>query len=155
MLLSVYRKERPEWFRESLESVFGQTVRPAEVVLVADGPLTPELDAVIAEFARREATLRVVRLPVNGGLGRALNEGEAVVEQQCDRKQRAVAQERIQRVPFPARNAVHAIYRRLYIEYDGEQYGRVENVHGDEIEPADKGHDRREYRQLSHGEVLR
>ena len=75
VLLSVYRKERPEWFRESLESVFGQTVRPAEVVLVADGPLTPELDAVIAEFARREATLRVVRLPVNGGLGHALNEG--------------------------------------------------------------------------------
>lgn len=75
VLLSVYRKERPEWFRESLESVFGQTVRPAEVVLVADGPLTPELDAVIAEFARRETTLRVVRLPVNGGLGHALNEG--------------------------------------------------------------------------------
>ena len=53
VLLSVYRKERPEWFRESLESVFGQTVRPAEVVLVADGPLTAELDAVIAEFTRR------------------------------------------------------------------------------------------------------
>ena len=75
VLLSVYRKERPEWFRESLESVFGQTVRPAEVVLVADGPLTAALAAVVDEFTRRETTLRVVRLPENGGLGHALNEG--------------------------------------------------------------------------------
>lgn len=75
VLLSVYRKERPEWMREALESVFRQTARPAEVVLVEDGPLTPELDAVIAEFRQKYTELKSVRLPVNGGLGRALNEG--------------------------------------------------------------------------------
>ncbi len=75
VLLSVYRKERASWLRESLESVFGQTVRPSEVVLVEDGPLTAELDAVVGEFVRREPCLKVVKLPVNGGLGAALNEG--------------------------------------------------------------------------------
>lgn len=75
VLLSVYRKERPEWMREALESVFEQTARPAEVVLVEDGPLTPELYAVIEELRREHAELKSVRLPVNGGLGRALNEG--------------------------------------------------------------------------------
>lgn len=75
VLLSVYRKERPEWMREALESVFEQTARPAEVVLVEDGPLTPELYDVIDELRREHAELKSVRLPVNGGLGRALNEG--------------------------------------------------------------------------------
>ncbi len=75
VLLSVYRKERASWLRESLESVFGQTVRPSEVVLVEDGPLTAELDAVVGEFVRREPCLKVVKLSVNGGLGAALNEG--------------------------------------------------------------------------------
>lgn len=75
VLLSVYRKERAPWFRESLTSVFSQTVRPTEVVLVEDGPLTAELDAVVSDFVRREPTLRVVKLPENGGLGHALNVG--------------------------------------------------------------------------------
>lgn len=76
VLLSVYWKENPEWFREALSSVFNQTVRPSEVVLVEDGPLTSDLYAVVDEFVRQEGSLlKVVKLPENGGLGHALNVG--------------------------------------------------------------------------------
>lgn len=71
VLMSVYRRERPEWLRESLRSVYGQTLRPAQVVMVVDGPVGEELEAVLAEFPE----LTLVRLAENGGLGRALNEG--------------------------------------------------------------------------------
>lgn len=70
--MSVYCKDNPAWFREALHSVFNQSCPPAEVVLTADGPLTKELEAVIAEFKDK---LKIVRLEKNMGLGAALNVG--------------------------------------------------------------------------------
>lgn len=46
VLLSVYRKEQPAYLRQSLDSIFTQTLLPDEVVLVKDGPLTDALDEV-------------------------------------------------------------------------------------------------------------
>ena len=50
VLMSVYNKENPEYFRAALNSIFHQTVPPTEVVLVCDGPLTAALDTVILEY---------------------------------------------------------------------------------------------------------
>lgn len=76
VLMSVYRKERPDYLRESMDSIARQTVPADDFVLVCDGPLTPGLDAVIAEEQRQFGdVLQVVRLPKNGGLGNALNQG--------------------------------------------------------------------------------
>ena len=75
VLLSVYGGEKGEFLRRSLASVFAQTVRAREVVLVEDGPLTEDLYRVVEEFRARQPELKVVPLPRNGGLGRALNEG--------------------------------------------------------------------------------
>lgn len=73
--MSLYVKERPEYLRQSLDSVFNQTVKADEVVLVEDGPITEELDSVVREFQAMHLELKVVPLPTNGGLGNALNEG--------------------------------------------------------------------------------
>lgn len=75
VLMSLYAKERPDHLRLSLDSVFAQTLPPDEVVLVEDGPLTDELNSVVHEFQSKHQTLKIVALEVNGGLGRALNEG--------------------------------------------------------------------------------
>lgn len=75
VLLSVYRKEKPEFLKESLQSVFSQTLPADEVILVEDGPLTEELDSVINEFEKKEPTLKVIKLLENIGLGSALNIG--------------------------------------------------------------------------------
>ena len=69
--MSVYYKEKPEYLQQSIESILHQTAPTDDFVLVCDGPLTPELDSVIAQYS----SLHVVRLKENGGLGRALNEG--------------------------------------------------------------------------------
>ena len=39
VLMAVYKKDNPAFLRESLESIFAQTVEAAEVVLLEDGPL--------------------------------------------------------------------------------------------------------------------
>lgn len=75
VLLSVYQKEQAEYLRQCLDSLSGQTLPPDEIVLVKDGPLTPELDCVIDEYARKHPEMKVVALPQNRGLGCALNEG--------------------------------------------------------------------------------
>ena len=72
VLMSVYHKENPEYLRAAIDSMLCQTVKPAQVVLVCDGPLTPELDSVIDSFGDR---LNVLRLEKNMGLGKALEEG--------------------------------------------------------------------------------
>lgn len=75
VLLSLYWKEDSLHFRQCLESLFHQTLLPDEVVLVEDGPLTPELEQVVSDYSTRYPILKVVSLPQNQGLGKALNEG--------------------------------------------------------------------------------
>lgn len=75
VLLSVYIKERPNYLRKSLDSVFSQSVVPSEVVLVEDGPLTEDLYSVVDEYTKLYTNLRVVRSEKNLGLGKALNLG--------------------------------------------------------------------------------
>lgn len=75
VLLSVYRKEQPAYLRQSLDSIFTQTLLPDEVVLVKDGLLTDALDEVVEEYCRKYSVIKIVPLTENQGLGRALNEG--------------------------------------------------------------------------------
>jgi len=76
VLMSVYYKERTEYLRLAMQSMLAQTVPPEQFVLVCDGPLTPELDAVIAEYVELHPQLfTVVRLERNMGIGVALNIG--------------------------------------------------------------------------------
>ena len=74
-LMSVYHKEQPDFLCQSLASVFGQTARASQVVLVEDGPLTPELDEVVADYSSKYPEIEVVPLLENRGLGLALAEG--------------------------------------------------------------------------------
>ena len=76
VLTSVYRSEEPAYFRLALESVCGQTLPPEEIVVVCDGALTPELDAVLAEFdGAYPGLFHVIRQAENRGLGLALQAG--------------------------------------------------------------------------------
>ena len=47
VLMSVYIKERPEFLERALESIFNQTLKPKEFVLVKDGTLTRELEMIL------------------------------------------------------------------------------------------------------------
>ena len=75
VLMSVYYKENEEFLRLALESVFLQSRKASQVVLVEDGPLTPELDKVIMEYKQKYQELDIVQLEKNGGLSNALNIG--------------------------------------------------------------------------------
>ena len=72
VLISSYCKDDPAELSVALKSVWDdQSVKPSEIVIVKDGPLTAQLDAVIDGFAE-SAPVKIVPLPENRGLGRAL-----------------------------------------------------------------------------------
>lgn len=77
VLMSVYVKEKAAFLRQAMDSMWAQTVPTDDFVLVCDGPLTDELNAVIEAMEKQHDALHVVRLEKNSGLGNALNAGLA------------------------------------------------------------------------------
>ena len=71
--MSVYKNDKPGDVRVALNSVIEQSVRPAEIVLVVDGPVPDVLNEVLNEFKMKFTDLfHMIRLSENGGLGNAL-----------------------------------------------------------------------------------
>lgn len=74
VLMSLYHAEKPEFLRACLQSLQNQT-RPAdETVIVFDGEIPPELEQIVGDF-QAALNVKIVRLPENVGLGKALNFG--------------------------------------------------------------------------------
>ncbi len=83
VLMSVYQKDQPGPLGTALDSMLRQSVPPDELVLVEDGPLTPELDQTIrARQAAWPGVIRRIPLRENEGLGPALRRG--VEECRCE-----------------------------------------------------------------------
>ncbi|MEI5585035.1 MULTISPECIES: glycosyltransferase [unclassified Agromyces] len=82
LLMAVYRGDHPVHFAKAFaSSVEAQTRRPAQVVLVQDGPVSPGLEGAI-ETAIAQSPVPVLhhRIPDNAGLAHALAEGLARCE---------------------------------------------------------------------------
>lgn len=76
VLMSVYWKEKPEYLKMSIDSMLNQTLKPNQIVIVKDGPLTDELEKVIHDYSSSNPGLfTIVSLEKNVGLGKALNAG--------------------------------------------------------------------------------
>lgn len=76
VLMSVYIKEDPSYFKESINSMLSQTLLPDQIVLVKDGPLTSDLEESINQFLfENDDLFTIVSLEENIGLGKALDQG--------------------------------------------------------------------------------
>lgn len=75
VLMSVYAKEHADYLKSSIDSILNQTIPTNDFVIVCDGPLTSELDAILEGYSSANDCIHILRLPVNQGLGLALNEG--------------------------------------------------------------------------------
>lgn len=74
VLISVYIKEKPEYFYACLQSIAEQTKKASEIIIVADGPLTKELYEVIDKF-EDQLPIKKIQIEKNLGLAKALNFG--------------------------------------------------------------------------------
>lgn len=74
VLISVYNKDNPKFFTQTLKSFVDQTLKADQIVIVKDGPINDELDKVIYTFESK-LPLKIIKLERNLGLGLALREG--------------------------------------------------------------------------------
>lgn len=77
VVLPVYAGADPDHFRAALASVYAQTLRPVEILVVEDGPLTPAHYDVLAGFAGEQPPPRRITLPDNRGAAAANQAGLA------------------------------------------------------------------------------
>lgn len=76
VLLSLYIKEKPEYFLQCMESILNQTVMPTEIVVVEDGPVDGEVERVLERFTEEYPGLfKIISYEPNRGLGYALARG--------------------------------------------------------------------------------
>lgn len=74
VLISVYHKECPNLFDRALNSIFSNSLKPKNVILVLDGPITDQLEKVVNKY-KYNSSLIIKKLPENKGLSYALNYG--------------------------------------------------------------------------------
>lgn len=76
VLMTVYAREKPAYFEQAIRSMLFQTDRTDDFVIVCDGPLTPQLDAVISHYTQMEPELfHIIRCEENLGSGTASRMG--------------------------------------------------------------------------------
>lgn len=71
---SVYKGDKAEYLKVALESLQNQTLCASEIILVKDGPVSKQIDEVIASFDDL-LPIKVIEIKENVGLGRALKIG--------------------------------------------------------------------------------
>jgi len=77
IITSVYKNDNPEYVKVAFDSMLvNQSVRPSEIVLVQDGPVSGILSSLLSEYEKRYSeVMHIIRLENNGGLGNALKLG--------------------------------------------------------------------------------
>ena len=76
VLMSLYIKEKPEYLDLAIKSMVEQTLKPDEIIIVKDGPITDELQDVLDKYnAAYPELFNIVGYENNRGLGLALNFG--------------------------------------------------------------------------------
>lgn len=79
VLMSLYIKEKVEYFNECMESLLRQTVKPNEIVIVYDGPISDELKTSVEKYKTQNPDLiKTIENETNKGLGLALADGVPV-----------------------------------------------------------------------------
>lgn len=74
VLMSLYYKEKPSYLDECFKSLHNQTKPADEIIVVFDGPVGNELEAIVERWCDF-LPVKIVRLAENVGLGNALNIG--------------------------------------------------------------------------------
>ena len=67
VITSVYKNDNPEYIIIALNSIFlSQTIKPGEIIVVVDGPVSKEIENTLALFENKYgAVFKIVRLKNN------------------------------------------------------------------------------------------
>ena len=65
--MSVYKNDMPDYFLQAIRSIYNQTIRPNEIILVVDGPVGKDLKSSIELIQNEIPILKVIWFKENKG----------------------------------------------------------------------------------------
>ena len=74
VVMSVYKNDHPEYFKQAVDSVLNQSLAPSEIIIVVDGDVTKAIRSVLSSF-RTLKQVKIHQLQKNSGLGLARDYG--------------------------------------------------------------------------------
>lgn len=80
VLMALYDGDKPEQFARAVDSVFCNTLLPNAFIVVVDGPINKQLEAVVYKSQSQYPLIQFVFLPNNKGLAYALNIGLGLIK---------------------------------------------------------------------------
>ncbi|WP_028855335.1 glycosyltransferase [Psychrilyobacter atlanticus] len=125
VLMSVYKNEKAEYMKLALESIYTeQILKPNEIVLVQDGPLTKELYELINKYKEKyKGILKIVSLKKNMGLGNALNIGlkkcSYEIVARMDTDDIAFPERFEKQIPYISKNKELGVLGSSLLEFEG------------------------------------
>lgn len=75
VLMSTYKNDNPEYISIAIDSMLQQTLKPDEIIIVADGPLPRDNYLLLEKYRKKHNEIKLIRLKNNVGLGLALKAG--------------------------------------------------------------------------------
>lgn len=76
VLMSIYKTADPQFLQEAINSILNQTLVPAEIVIMIDGKVPEEIEAILDKYKGIYNELfNIIQLEQNMGLALALREG--------------------------------------------------------------------------------
>lgn len=82
VIMPFYKGDQAAHVEAALASLFQQSLRASEIVLVQDGPIGPELETTVQTWQAKMPELKRVVLSENQGLSAALNAGISAASQE-------------------------------------------------------------------------
>ncbi len=71
VLLNIYATDKPAWIKQALDSVLTNTVKPAEIIILVDGPVGKDIQAIL-DKASKNKTVRILSHKIAYGRAEAL-----------------------------------------------------------------------------------
>lgn len=79
VVMTVYKKDKPEWFKEAAESMLMQSVSPDEFILIKDGPISKELEKeIINTLLKNKRNIKVLIHEFKENMGAGIARQKAV-----------------------------------------------------------------------------
>ena len=74
LIMTLYKNDKLSYFKDSIESIFDQTIPPSEIVIIQDGPVSEDVDSFCTKLKKsKKIPFNIVRLEENKGHGFACN----------------------------------------------------------------------------------
>lgn len=72
VIMSAYQGNSPDYLETAIESIYQQTRKPKETIIVVDGPINQALNNILEKEKEKYQNIKIIRLEKNNGLAHAM-----------------------------------------------------------------------------------